>query len=460
MLYSCSVKREYQRPETELPGQFRTGSESGQTTPNTDSAGIARLEWKAFFTDSALQLLIDSVLSRNYDMQTAFNTVRLNAEFLKQARVAWLPTLNAGVQASTSRLSQNSLNGLNLAEATGSKHMEDYLAGLDLSWEIDIWNKTGLGKKAALANYLQSEAAVTWLKTRLIASTASAYYQLLTLHEQLTIAQRNLGLQDSTLRIMRLQHEAGQVSLLAVQQAEVQKETTAALIPELEQALMIQENALSILMAEEPQAIAVKSEPVEFSIPEELSAGVPAALLSYRPDVRASEYALQAADAEVGISQANRYPSLSITASGGLNAFKASSWFTTPASLFGTVAGNLVQPVFNHRRLKTEYEAAKIRRENAVIEFRSNVLQAVGEVSDALVQLTKLEEQIDRAQTRKTILEKAIPNARLLFNSGMATYLEVITAQQNALQNELSLTSLKRQRINAYILLYRSLGGA
>ena len=130
-----------------------------------------------------------------------------------------------------------------------------------------------------------------------------------------------------------------------------------------------------------------------------------------------------------------------------------------PASLFGTVAGNLVQPILNGRQLKTQYEAAKIQRENAVIDFRSRVLNAVGEVSDALIQLDKLKKKIDIIQSQKDILQKAIPNAQLLFNSGMATYLEVIAAQQNAIQNELALADLKRQQINAYILLYRSLGG-
>lgn len=454
ILSACSVNREYQRPQTELPSKFRTGS------VDSAEAGIARLEWKEFFPDTVLQQLIDSVLSRNYDMQTAYNTVRMNSEFLKQARLGWLPTLNGGAQAGITRLSENSLNGMNLAESTGSSRLEDYTASLDLSWEIDIWNKAGMQKKEALATFLQSEAAAKWLRTRLISSTASAYYHLVMLHEQLAIARSNLALQDSTARIMRLQHESGLVSLLAVQQAEVQRETTAALIPELEEALAIQENALSILMARAPQEIPVKGELADFSLPEKISAGVPAVLLQNRPDVRASEYALQAADAAVGITRVNRYPSLSITASGGLNAFKASSWFTTPASLFGSVAGGLTQPIFNQRRLKTAYEVAKIQRENAVIQFRAQVLEAAGEVSDALVQLDKLDEQLDRAHTRKTILEKAIPNARLLFNSGMATYLEVIAAQQNALQNELSLTNLKRRQINAYILLYRSLGGA
>lgn len=458
LLSACSASRDYQRPETRIPQQFRTENDQAGALPS-DTPGIATLEWKEFFPDTTLQQLIDSVLRRNYDMQTAYNTVRLNAEFLKQARVEWLPSLNAGAGASTTHPSENSANGANLTALTDSKHIEDFSASLDLDWEIDVWNKTGLQKEAARASYLQSQAAADWLKTRLIASTAWAYYHLVMLHRQLEIARSNLALQDSTLRIMRLQHEAGQISLLAVQQAEVQKEATAALIPELEEVLMVEENSLSILMAEAPQAIKIDKSP-DLLIPNEFSAGVPAMLLQNRPDVRSSEYALQVAEAELGISRVNRYPSLRITASGGLNAFRASSWFTTPASLFGTVAGGLVQPVFNKRRLKTAYEAARIRRENAVIQFRASVLNAAGEVADALVSLDKLEEQLHRAQHQETILRKAIPNARLLFNSGMATYLEVITAQQNALQNELSLTALKRRQIDAYISLYRSLGGA
>ena len=458
-LYSCQVSREYSRPEIELSQQFRHADDSIAVAVANDTGAVANMEWKQFFTDTSLQNVIATVLHRNYDMQVALNTVRLNNEFLKQANKAWLPAVQAGITANSSHPSENSLNGLSLEKFIDAGHIEDYTAGLSLSWEIDIWKKISLQKKAALAGYLQSAAAVDWLQTRLVAASASAYYRIVMLKEQLDIARRNLALHENTLRIIQLQQQAGEVTILAVQQAEAQKKATEALIPELEQALQVQENALSILMGRQPQHIAIKGKLNGVHIPEKFSTGIPASLLRHRPDIQQSEYALQVADAEVGIAQANRYPALSITAAGGLNAFKASNWFLMPASLFGTVAGNLVQPILNGRRLKTQYEAAKIQRENAVIQFRSMVLNAVGEVSDALIQLDKLKKQIDIIQSQKDVLQKAIPNAQLLFSSGMATYLEVIAAQQNAIQNELALADLKRQQINAWILLYRSLGG-
>ncbi|RYG00892.1 MAG: TolC family protein, partial [Chitinophagaceae bacterium] len=157
--------------------------------------------------------------------------------------------------------------------------------------------------------------------------------------------------------------------------------------------------------------------------------------------------------------RANMYPALRITASGGLNSFKASNWFNIPASLFGAVAGSVLQPVLQKKQLKTDYEIAKIRRDQSVIEFRRAVLVAVGEVSDALVKIEKLHTQQDIVQNRVVLLQQATSNARQLFSSGMANYLEVITAQSNVLQSELELASLTRQELSARVDLYRSLGG-
>lgn len=458
LAYSCSAGKETVRPDGAVPA-FRTVAPAPAHAPAADSGSIARLEWKQFFTDTALQGIIDSVLARNYDMQVALNTITMNEAYLKQAKVAWLPSVQADISANTSRPSENSLNGFNLGNFTGANHIEDYTAALGVSWEVDVWGKIRQQKQASLAAYLQSTEAVKSLQTRLIVESASAYYTLLMLHEQLDITRRNLALNDSTLRAIRLQYAAGQVSILAVQQAEVQLEKTKAWIPKLEQALLMQENALSILMASEPQEIKVGAQLHRFAVPEQFAIGIPAAMLSRRPDVKESEYALEIANAQVGIAQANRYPALRITAAGGLNAFQASNWFVMPASLFGNLAGNLMQPVFNNRKLKTQFEVAKIQRENAVVRFRQTVLNAVGEVSDALVQLDKLKAQIEITESQKNRLQKAIPNAQLLFASGMASYLEVITAQQNALQSELELADLKRQQIEAYVVLYRSLGG-
>jgi len=456
--YSCSTGRETTRPHEAVPA-FRTVATPPADTPADDSTSIAQLEWKQFFTDPALQEIIDSVLTRNFDMQVALNTITLNEAYLKQARAAWLPTVQADLSANTSRPSENSLNGLSLGSFISTNHIEDYTAALGVSWEVDVWGKIRQQKQASLAAYLQSTEAVKSLQTRLITASASAYYTMLMLHEQLDITRRNIALSDSTLRAIRLQYDAGQASILAVQQAEVQLEKTKAWIPKLEQALLMQENALSILMATEPRDIKTGTPLHSFAVPEQFAIGVPAAMVSRRPDVKESEYVLDIANAQVGIAQANRYPALRITAAGGLNAFQASNWLVMPASLFGNLAGNVMQPVFNGRKLKTQFEAAKIQRENAVIRFRQTVLNAVGEVSDALAQLDKLKEQIEITQSQRDKLEKAIPNAQLLFTNGMASYLEVITAQQNALQSELELADLKRQQVEAYVLLYRSLGG-
>jgi len=460
LAYSCSSGREAVRPDGVVPDTYRTEvGAADRDSPAADSVGIARMPWKQFFTDTALQAVIDSVLARNYDMQVALNNITLSETYLKQARVAWLPTVQAEVSANTSRPSENSLNGMNLNNFIGSSHIEDYTAAAGVSWEVDVWGRIRQQKQASLAAYLQSTEAVKSLQTRLIAETAASYYALLTLHEQLRIARSNLALSDSTLRAIQLQHTAGQATLLAVQQAEVQREQTKAWIPRLEQAMLIQENALSILMAHEPQPVKTGSRLQDFVVPEQFATGIPAAMVSRRPDVKASEYAVDEASAQVGVARANRYPALRITAAGGVNAFQASNWFVMPASLFGNLAGNVMQPVFNGRRLKTQYEASKIQRENAVIRFRQTVLNAVGEVSDALAQLDKLEEEIEISRSQRDRLEKAIPNAQLLFASGMASYLEVITAQQHALQTELEFADLKRQQINAYVQLYRSLGG-
>lgn len=197
----------------------------------------------------------------------------------------------------------------------------------------------------------------------------------------------------------------------------------------------------------------------EIALPEYLPTGIPAELLNRRPDVRASEMALIEATAKAGVALANMYPRLAITASGGVNAFKAAEWFTMPASLFGVVAGNLTQPLFQRRQLKTQKEVAGIEREEAVLRFRQTTLIAVGEVTDALVKIEKqkLEKEIVTQQVET--LNAAIKNAGLLFKSGLADYLEVITAQRSLLQAELELSDIKRNHLAAIADLYRALGG-
>ncbi|MCW3108871.1 MAG: transporter [Segetibacter sp.] len=449
---ACKVSKDIVTPETSLPENFRNAA-----TEDTNS--IAGIKWKTFFTDASLQKLIDKAIVKNYDMQLAVRNIEATQLLLKQTKWSYLPDARLQVVAGSNRPSDNSLNGLSAKQFLETMHVEDYSANITFSWEADIWGKIKNQRAGALATYLQTEEAKKAIQTNIVASVSQGFYNLLMLDAQIAIAQKNIALNDSTLRIIRLQYNAGQVTALAVQQAEAQQLTAAALVPQLEKNITIQENALSILAGELPDRIQRNVTLNQVNVSDILSAGVPSEMVSRRPDVRSYELALTRANAQVGITKANMYPTLSITAGGGLNSFRATNWFNVPASLFGVVAGGLTQPLFQKKQLTTAYEIAKVEREKTVIQFRQSVLYAVGEVSDALVKIEKLQTEKSIATNRVNTLQKAITSANMLFSSGMANYLEVITAQANVLQSELELAAITREQLSAKIELYRSLGG-
>jgi multidrug efflux system outer membrane protein len=449
---ACKVTKDIATPTAPLPASFRN-------TILTDTVSIADVKWKSFFTDAQLQKLINSAIANNYDMQLALKNIESAQLLLNQTKWAYLPNAALQVAATSNRPSDNSLNGLSAKSFLGTTHVEDYSANITLSWEADIWGKIKNQKAGALAAYLQTEEARKWVQTNIVANVSDGYYNLLMLDAQLAIAKRNIALNDSTLRIIRFQYNAGQVTALAIQQAEAQQQTASALVPQLEKDIALQENALSILAGELPDSVQRSTALSQVIISDSLSAGVPAEILSRRPDVKSYELELIRSNAQVGITRANMYPALSITAGGGLNSFKATNWFNVPASLFGVVAGGIVQPLFQKKQLTTAYEIAKVEREKTVIQFRQSVLNAVGEVSNALVRIQKLKQEQSIAVSRVSTLQKAIINANMLFQTGMANYLEVITAQSNALQSELQLAAITREQLSAKVELYRSLGG-
>jgi len=448
----CSVSKNLALPQSLAPKMFRNSMPK-------DSSSVGDLPLKSFINDLTVQNLIDTALVKNYDMQIALKNIDAAEVLFKQSKLGYLPELKLQVAASSSRPSDNSLNGLSLNQFTGSTHIEDYNANLGLLWEADIWGKIRNQKAGALASFLQTEEARKAVQTRLVSNVAQGYYNLLMLDAQLEIAKKNLKLNDSTLRIINLQFDAGQVTSLAIQQAEAQQLNAAQLIPRLEQNVALQENALSVLIGTMPKSINRTSRLDKMAIPQDLNAGFPSSLLSRRPDIKSAELALNIANAKVGVAKASLYPSLVITASGGINSFKASNWFNVPASLFGLVSGGITQPIFQRGQLKSTLELAKIDREKTVIQFRQSVINAVGEVSDELIKVEKLKMQYGIAEKRALTLQQASKNASMLFKSGMANYLEVITAQGNLLQSELELTTIKTEQLNAVVGLYRSLGG-
>jgi multidrug efflux system outer membrane protein len=452
VLSGCKVSKDIPLPVNAAPEQFR-GSIKG------DTASIATLPYKDFFREEAIRNLIDTAVLRNYDMQIALKNIEAASLLFSQSKLGNVPQLNLNVSANSNRPSDNSLNGLTINQFAGTTHIEDYTASASLSWEADIWRKIANQKNAAGAAYLQSAEAKKAIQTRLVSAIAQGFYSLIMLDTQLDIAKKNLALNDSTLRIIKMQFDAGQVTSLAIQQAEAQRLVAAGLVPQLEQNIALQENALSILTGAYPGAISRIGTLNSFHVQEQQGTGVPAEMLGLRPDVKNAELELVKANAKTGIAKANMYPSFIITATGGVNSFRATNWFNLPASLFGTVAGGITQPIFQRKQLKTQYEVALVDREKTVLQFRSTVLGALGEVADELVKIEKLKQQYTIAENRVQTVQTGLKNANMLFQSGMANYLEVINAQSNALQSELDLASIKTAQLNARVELYRALGG-
>lgn len=452
LLASCGIAKDIVAPKDAVPKNFRD-------IITSDTASIGQLPIKDFFDHPVILALVDSALARNFDLQIADKNIEAAQLILKRARLAQLPQINLQVNASSTLPSDNSLNGLSASQFLQTNHVEDFNANLSLSWEADIWGKISRQKDAAYVSYLQSEEVRKLTQTRVVAAVASGFYRLLMLDAQLKIAKSNLELNTNTVKMIKLQFDAGQTTSLAVQQAEAQQLSSAQLVPQLSQQIVAQENAISAITGKFPDTVVRNATLAQLTVPDRLALGVPATLLGIRPDVKNMELNLRLANAKVGIANARLYPSLVISATGGLNSFKASNWFNIPASLFGIVGGGITQPIFQGRNLKTNFELAKIERDQSVLAFRQAVINAVGEVSTEQSKLQHLKSEYLIAQQKVLTLQTAVKNADLLFKSGMANYLEVIAAQGNLLRGELDLTSIKAEQLNASLSLYRALGG-
>ncbi len=449
---SCMPKLALAKVKPDVPEQF-------QYTATADTASVADLEWRQFFKDPILQNLIEKGIKNNYDLQIALKQVASSQERLLQAKYLQYPDITFGVSGQISKPSKNSMNGQSLNLFLGQSHVEDYNAVFNLGWEADIWGKIKNQQEVSRVQYLQTYEASKAIQTQVVAAIAQSYYNLLMLDKQMNVAKFNLELSKNTLDVTEKIWKGGETTSLGVQQAKARTESTELLITQLEQNIAIQENALSILVGENPDKISRTIEMSDSSLPQNISAGIPAAMVSRRPDVRQQELVLLESNSIVGIAQANMYPALKITANGGVNSFKIDNWFQIPASLFGSVLGGITQPIFQKRQLKTDLNVAKIQREKNVLAFRQSVLNAVGEVSGALVSNESLKAQEEKASEQVTTLKDGIKSAELLYKGGMANYLEVITAQANSLQAELNLASIKRQRLSSIVDLYRALGG-
>lgn len=456
-LGGCASLDESDRPDVALPDAYR-----GAAVPQDDAGRsaadsvAARIPYRNFFRDPQLVRLIDSALEHNHDLQVAVKTMESARLGLGQSKLAYLPAVQLGAEVSSARPSDNGSTPL----SAGEESVEEFTASFGASWELDVWGKIRSSERAALARYLGTVEAEKAVRTRLVAGVAEGYYNLLGLQRRQKVLEESLALAERTLAMLELQYEAGLVTSLGVERQQAVAAERRSSLADVRRQLVVQENALSLLCGRAPQPVDAGVELMALDAGAGgLTTGVPALLLQNRPDVKQAEMELMRAHSKAGVAAARLYPSLSISAEWGVNALRESDWFSFPGSIFSFLQGAVLQPVFQRGELKTAADQAEIERDKEEIRFRQAVLDAVREVSDALVGVTTLAAREEEVFTQVASLRRAAENSLLLFQSGMADYLDVIDAQEAVLNAELSLTDLHRERLAARTELYRALGG-
>ncbi|MFV8269402.1 efflux transporter outer membrane subunit [Flavobacterium sp. GT2N3] len=447
VLQSCFVAKDYKRPELKTENLYRNEIVS------TDTTSLANVAWDNVFTDALLQGYIKKGLNNNLDIRIAMQNIVAAEATMKQGKAGYFPTLSVGADWTHQELSKNSQFGALLQDRSTDQYQ---LTG-SLSWEADIWGKIRSNKRATNATYLQTIAANQAVKTQLIASIAATYYQLLSVDAQIKLAERTLINRNQSIETIIALKDAGTVTEVGVKQTEAQKYATEIIIADLKNTIIILENTMSILMGEGPATIARNTFETQ-SIQPSITLGVPATLLRNRPDVIAAEYNLISNFEQTNIAKSNFYPTLKLTAAGGLQSIDLKEWFSAN-SIFANVITGLTQPIFNQRQIKTRFEIAKANQERAYLQFEQSLLTAGKEVSDALAQYNNETYKLTVREKQVDALNKATDYSDELLTYGLVNYLEVLTVKDNALNAELSLIDNKFQQYRAIIQLYRSLGG-
>lgn len=444
MMSSCHIYKAYDRPETiDASGIYRDPA-SATDTLASDTANMGNLPWKEVFRDAKLQALIEEGLANNVDMQAAALRVQEAKVMLTAAKLSYLPTINFTPQGTLSSFDK-------------SKPTQTYQLPVSASWEIDLFGKILNAKRGQKVAYEQSKYSEQAVRSQIICGIANTYYSLLMLDRQVEITTETAAIYKENVRVMEAMKIAGMTTEAAVAQMRAASHQVEASLMDLKRQVRETENSLAVLLARTPQTIDRSTLDAQV-MPEELTAGVPMQLLENRPDVKMAEMTLASAYYTTNSARAAFYPGLNITGTAGWTN-SAGMAVLNPGKLILNAVASLAQPIFNNGKLIANLKVSKAEEKIAQMNYQQTILDAGKEVSDALflydTQNKKLVE--DRGQVEQ--LDKAVTYTKALFQSGDATYLEILTAQQNLLSAQLSEVSDNFQRMQAVINLYSALGG-
>jgi NodT family efflux transporter outer membrane factor (OMF) lipoprotein len=449
LLNSCKIRQDYERPKDIVEEKlYRT-----DLLPK-DSTSIAQLSWKEIFTDAVLQKHISKALENNLDIRIALQNIASAEAYLKQSNAAYAPTFTVGPGYTFQTQSLNTQFGQIIGER---RYVNQFDVTASLGWEADIWGKLRGQQKAQMATYLGTVAAHQAVKSSLVASVATAYYQLLSLDEQKKIIQNTIEVRKKNLETTQALKTAGTLTEVAVQQSEALVYNAEASLISLDVQIQILENTISLIMGEPSQKIertALSSQ--NFNLKTDL--GYPISLLANRPDVKQAEYNLINALELTNSAKAQFYPTLKITGNTGLQSVDIDHLFSGN-SLFASLVAGLAQPVLNKRQIKTNYEVSLANQEKAYLNFRKSILSAGREVSNALTMYTSQDQFITLKKKEMEAYKKSVNDSQELVNYGMANYLEVLNASVNQLNAELNIANAEYVKLQSAVELYRSLGG-
>jgi len=444
----CAVGPNYKKPGVSVPTAYRglTPEESAKA----EAASIGDQKWWDIFQDEQLRSLIRTALQQNYDLRIAASRILQARAQLGITRADQFPTVSAGAGVSDNRSAKSKFLPA-FEESTGH-------VNLSAAWELDFWGKYRRATEAARANLLASESARQEVMVTLVAAVAGAYFQLRAMDLELEISKRTLASRQESLRLTSLLADRGSTSLLDVRQAEQLVFTAGAEIPALEQQIEQQENFISTLLGKNPDAVSRGQKLTEQAHPPEVPPGLPSSLLERRPDIRAAEQQLIAANAEIGVAKAAYFPQISLSGTSGFQTAALSKLFTGPAGTWNFGSG-LTQPIFTAGKIRSNVRLAEAQQQTALLFYQQTIQSAFRSVSDALIAYRKTREF--RSQ-EESLFQSAQDSARLShmrYQGGVTGYLEVLTNETNAFSAELGVVQAQLNELLTLVQLYQALGG-
>jgi multidrug efflux system outer membrane protein len=457
LLNACSVPSELQKESIQaVPGSFN-GSE--------DTLNSAYMRWQEFFRDTNLIALIDTALKNNQELNIALQEIHISGNEVMARKGEYQPFVGLGAGAGMEKVGRYTRNGsveVNNDIRPGEEFPEplpDYMFGASASWEVDIWNKLHNAKKAAAYRYLKSVDGRNFMVTNLVSEIASSYYELLALDRQLEIVKQNIQIQKDALAVVKLQKNAAKVTELAVRKFEAEVLKNRSRQYDIQQQIIETENRINYLVGRFPQP--VKRNPVVFeqSMPDTIYSGLPSQLLENRPDVRRAEMELAASRLDVKSAKAEFYPSLTLTAGIGYQAFNPSYLVSTPESMMYGLAGELLSPLINRKAIKARYYTANSKQVQAMWEYEQTIVNAYTEVINQLAMIENLRKNYNLKEKQVEALTESVLISSRLFRSARADYMEVLMTQRDALDAKIELIETKKRQLIAMVDMYRALGG-